>query len=96
MHGFHRMQEEGTGAGAVEGGNNFMSDNPGLADATNDQAAFAPAYQINHADKLLIHPAGQLPDTIGFQVKDTDRFINYAFLLLVHQPYPDLPVFNTV
>ncbi len=73
MHGFGRMQEDGGGAGAAQGGDDFPGDVAALADAGYDHFPGMPEDQLDGANQLAVQPGGGAVDGFRFDFHGSAR-----------------------
>ena len=66
MKGISRVEEEGWGAGAGEGGGDFASDQAGFAHASDDYATFAGEQDVDGFLEGGIEASEDVLDGLGF------------------------------
>ena len=70
VHGLHRVQEEGRGAGGVEGGHEFSGHNAGFAHPGDDDPALGLINQVHRLDEAGVQLGNQGGEALGFDGQD--------------------------
>ncbi len=66
VHGLHRMEEQGRGAGGVEGGHDFPGHDAGFAHPGDDDPALGLIHQVHRLDEANVQLRNQGGQPLGF------------------------------